>query len=502
MRKHKLIYSSSYDRGLDILLYLWPDIKARFPEATLDICYGWDGFLARFKDNPERMRWYENVNMMMNQDGITHHGRVGKGKLESLRKECGIWAYPTYFTEIFCITALEMQASGVVPVVCDFKDKGHYTALNETVGSGVIVKGDIKKKEIVDEYLDELLSLMNDGNRWNEESQKGKRFAKGFSWDIQADKWLGEFEKTISEPKVTIVTSTIRRGFWNIMAQNISAQTYKNIEWVVVDDFGTDRKKTMDKYCQKWGIEGRYIKQERKKHRKYSLAQANNKGWQDGGELIVYLQDFIIMPIDGIERLVDIYRHNTDALIAPTDLLYKPRIKPNTESEDWFDGEIDIIGDYIWKNARNKNIGIRESNNPYEFEMNYSAVPKKIIQALNGWYEFFDDALGYDNTEFAFRAMDLGYRLIVDDTNQCIALDHWEPLKENKKETGGHDRSANLNDPRYLWLIDQIDSGKLPHRRNEAQDDSISLKYTLPNVKDKAGWMKKNAQKIANSFRL
>ncbi|MCC7571448.1 hypothetical protein KO465_09065 [Candidatus Micrarchaeota archaeon] len=192
MKRHKLIYSSSYDRGLDILLFMWPDIKAKFPEATLDICYGWEGFLSRFKDNPERMKWYEHTSMMMNQEGITHHGRVGKDKLKELREKCGIWAYPTYFTEIFCITAIEMQESGVVPIVCNFKDKGHYTALDEVV-VGVKVEGQIRDPDIQKKFLSELLSLMADGNRWNELSQRGKKFAKDFTWDKQADKWVSEF---------------------------------------------------------------------------------------------------------------------------------------------------------------------------------------------------------------------------------------------------------------------------------------------------------------------
>jgi len=37
--------------------------------------------------------------------------------------------------------------------------------------------------------------------------------------------------------KVSIVTPTNRRGWWNIMANNLSKQTYKNFEWIIVDDY-------------------------------------------------------------------------------------------------------------------------------------------------------------------------------------------------------------------------------------------------------------------------
>ena len=42
MRNNKLcIYGSSYDRGLEHLLKLWPDVIKEVPNAQLRIFYGW-----------------------------------------------------------------------------------------------------------------------------------------------------------------------------------------------------------------------------------------------------------------------------------------------------------------------------------------------------------------------------------------------------------------------------------------------------------------------------
>jgi hypothetical protein len=41
-RQHKLWWQSSYDRGLDILLFMWPDIKLNYPDAELWVTYGFD----------------------------------------------------------------------------------------------------------------------------------------------------------------------------------------------------------------------------------------------------------------------------------------------------------------------------------------------------------------------------------------------------------------------------------------------------------------------------
>ena len=189
MKNLKLFYSSSYDRGLEILLDLWPRIIKRYPKATLDICYGWDLFIAGYRDNPERMAWMEKINKEMKQKGITHHGRLGKAKLADIRQSCGIWAYPTFFQEINCITALECQADGLVPVTMNS------FALKETVGSGIKIDGDIYDKEVQEKWLKALFKFMGNRKLWIEESKKARKFAKKFSWDNIADKWLKVFKE-------------------------------------------------------------------------------------------------------------------------------------------------------------------------------------------------------------------------------------------------------------------------------------------------------------------
>lgn len=184
MKNHKLFYGSSYDRGLDILLKLWPRILEKHPDTTLDICYGWDLFILGYRDNPERMAWMERMNTLMKQKGITHHGRLGKRELTKVRKSCGIWVYPTYFAEINCITALECQHDGLVPVtINDF-------ALSETVGSGYKISGDIYEKEVQEEFLAKLLEVMEDEEKYEEESKKAVTFSQGYSWDNIAKQWM------------------------------------------------------------------------------------------------------------------------------------------------------------------------------------------------------------------------------------------------------------------------------------------------------------------------
>lgn len=505
-RWHKLFWGSSYDRGLDILLFMWSQIKEAVPDAELHICYGWDMFDKVARNNPERMKWKAGVEELMKQDGIVHHGRLSKDGLAQVRKSCGVWAYPTYFTEINCITALECQRDGVVPVVCDFKSnfngENHYTALSETVRKGIVVTGDIKNELVQKEYVAKLTGLLNDYFTWSQLSGAGKKAVNAYMWPRIAEKWTNEFARPIVTPKVSIITPTIRMGFWNLMAHNLSQQTYKNLEWIVVDDFPKDRSFTMKKYCDKHHLENfKYVRGGKTDKFYYGLSTANNIGWQNSsGELLVFLQDFILLSPYGIEALVDIYRHNPDALIAPTDVYYESNKKPNTESEDWYDGELDIQGNFLWKNKRNRNLGIRPTQNPFDFEMNYGAIPKKVVDALGGWWEFFNDGLGFDNTDIAYRALNLGYKILIDDTNQAVCIDHWKPL-EGKQAELGEKRTLRLNDPRYYWLIEKIKQGKLDFKR-DPKKDNFRLFYEMPEMSqdDATLWIREHQDEIVKSW--
>lgn len=494
MRHNKLFWGSSYDRGLDVLLPMWPEIKEKYPPAQLHICYGWDLFDVAAKGNVERQNWKKRMQELMKQPGIFHHGRVGQKRLAEIRQSCGIWAYPTYFTEINCITALQAQADGLVPVTMTL------AALDETVQSGIKINGKIQDNR--EEFLNALLSLMGNKKRWKSESKKAQKFAKSFTWSNIANQWEEEFKQSFN-PKVSIITPTIRKGWWNIMANNIAIQTYKNIEWIIVDDYPTDRSNLAMEYADKYGLDIKYLRTKQKVKRFYSLSSANNTGATNAsGELLVWLQDFVLMPPNGIERIVDLYRINRNSLIAPVDIYYEPKIMPNTDSEDWFNGEIDVLGRRLRKNQRITGQGIRISKQPAEFEMNYGAIPKHIYDRLNGFWEFFDEALGFDNTEIALRAIKLGYDVVVDDGNVAACIDHWKPL-EDKPEELGVERTIRLNDPRFYWMIDQIKKGRMTYIRDPKIDEKIDLIYEIPNnlsQEEAVEYMKENMIDIIESW--
>lgn len=198
MRNSKtVIYGSSYDRGLEHLLKLWPDVIKEVPDAKLEIFYGWDLFARFYANNPERMAWKDKIDKLMNQPGITHLGRISHEACIKEHERAGIWAYPTHFGEISCITAMRAQVYGSIPVVID------YAALKETVQYGVKVDGDIYEQETKDKYTKELINLLKDEKKQEEIRKPMMKWAKEkFAWSGVAKQWDSEFKNESLEAQV------------------------------------------------------------------------------------------------------------------------------------------------------------------------------------------------------------------------------------------------------------------------------------------------------------
>jgi glycosyltransferase involved in cell wall biosynthesis len=125
-RKHSVGYFSAYYRGLECLLDMWPKIRKAIPDATLDVFYGWESWVGLEGEDDFYLRMEQKFKEYASQ-GVTVHGRVSHEELAKAMQEIQVWAYPTEFTEIHCITALKAVEAGCIPVVTDVG------ALNETV---------------------------------------------------------------------------------------------------------------------------------------------------------------------------------------------------------------------------------------------------------------------------------------------------------------------------------------------------------------------------------
>lgn len=198
MRSHmnkdlkRIVYTSSYDRGLEHLLEMWPDVKKAVPEAQLHVYYGWQLFLEFYKNNPSSMKWYEKMCNLLKQDGVTDHGRIPQAELKEEMLKSGIWAYSTHFGEINCISGIKAQAYGCEPVVVN------YAALKETVQHGRKVEGDIYDDETKEAFKTQLIEALKSPMASEERQEMMKWAQDKYGWDKIADQWSEEFKKEVN----------------------------------------------------------------------------------------------------------------------------------------------------------------------------------------------------------------------------------------------------------------------------------------------------------------
>jgi len=194
---NRVIYSSSPDRGLDVILEgIWPKVVEAVPDAELHVYYGWDNFDKFAPMFPQLQEFKQRVQtLFLDSKNVTQHGRISQKKLARAFQRSSVWLYPTYFTETYCITAIEAQLGGALPIT------NQLAGLKETVASGVTLSEDVRNPEVQEAYARAVIQALTTPM----EERKGihQRVidnAPAHSWDEVANLWRQHF---LQEGEVT-----------------------------------------------------------------------------------------------------------------------------------------------------------------------------------------------------------------------------------------------------------------------------------------------------------
>lgn len=183
---HRMIYMSSYNRGLKILLDNWNKIRTEAPDATLDIYYGWEGYDAINKDNPERMEWKNKlVKQMKSLPGVKDHGRVSHKQIVKEIATADIFAYPCIFNEVYAISYVKAMAGGAWPVSTDFAELQHYKK-----DGGIQVHYEMGKADkMISKYIDTLTKTLKEGVSETKREAMMEKARSKYGWYTTAEQW-------------------------------------------------------------------------------------------------------------------------------------------------------------------------------------------------------------------------------------------------------------------------------------------------------------------------
>jgi len=179
---NSFIWSSAIDRGLVELLQNWPRIKNVMEDATLNV------YWPAYSNEYSQMDWINEHKEILESIGVTFHGSVDQETLHRAMLESDFWCYLTSYEETYCITALEMQYAGVLPIVTKV------AALNETVASGIIIEDDETKW---DKLIETLKKLSPGLKRFAK--KKAHEWANKQTWSDRAYIWKDLFQQLNKE---------------------------------------------------------------------------------------------------------------------------------------------------------------------------------------------------------------------------------------------------------------------------------------------------------------
>lgn len=373
-RTKRLIYTSAPDRGLDLLLEIFPRLRKLFPEIELHI---YSSFSTWGKNEPEYKETEREVFELANQEGVFLHRPLPVQLLAPELLNSYLWTYPnhpapgTYFyAETFCISALEAQAAGL-PVISGNRGAIPEIVINGT--TGILINGDPYSDVYKNEFVEAIKKLLNDEKMWQQFSEQASCWAKNFSWPVIGLQWqdflfklLNEKESTklkeiplkalFSAPKVSVIIPSYNRekNLFHVL-NSLIKQTYKEFEVIIADDGSTDNTSNLtDSFRNRLNIRYAYCG----KNKGFRAARTRNIGLRKArGDLIVFLDSDIVVPSTFLAEHIKAHEKFDKLLVSS----YVYRMKTYIEDDLGLDPP-----EFITKHFDNLDEDIKDKYNVFE----------------------------------------------------------------------------------------------------------------------------------------
>jgi glycosyltransferase involved in cell wall biosynthesis/SAM-dependent methyltransferase len=218
-KEGRVIWASSADRGLHLLLQEWSKIKQAVPAANLRILYNFNyGDLEKFEKGvfenttsgpsimelAQRIRYMKEMIVKLKHLDVELVGSVSREQIKQEWNEAMVMAFPcdtVAFTEGFSVSILEGCASYSCPIISDVDALGG--VYKDVVP---MVKSPVRKN--IQQFTDLVIKGLTDKDFRDETNKRCRAFAETLTWKKIADQYESlllnhpKYNKSIVETKV------------------------------------------------------------------------------------------------------------------------------------------------------------------------------------------------------------------------------------------------------------------------------------------------------------
>lgn len=189
---YKMVYASSPDRGLLFILQNWFRITEAISEAELHIFYGFNNMESILEKQGGQASFLSQkiqIERLLTQPGVIWRGRIGQMELYREWFSAGVWPYPTDWPETSCVTCMDAQACGAIPVT------NYHWAVGENVFYGSMLEGIPQHDPLLGAcWVQECLGALQ-SPAWVDRRSMMQDARDTFDWEKIAGQWEGWIEE-------------------------------------------------------------------------------------------------------------------------------------------------------------------------------------------------------------------------------------------------------------------------------------------------------------------
>ena len=182
-----LVYTSAPNRGLNILLQAFPEIRAKFAGARLQVFSSMQLYATSRQDD---LREYGHLyEQCRRTEGVEHFGAVPQPVLAGLVRQAAVLAYPNTMEEASCIAAIEAMAAG-----CQIVTTAGGALPETTAGFAQLIPAGLAlpeyRRQFVDAAVGALRRMDADAPAVEQLLRRQREFVlKHYNWADRAGEW-------------------------------------------------------------------------------------------------------------------------------------------------------------------------------------------------------------------------------------------------------------------------------------------------------------------------